>query len=59
MDAKTRDLALLGALSLFLTVFAWSRGHLVLDAVFLALASALPYFTVLGAFAYLFYEAMH
>jgi hypothetical protein len=39
MDAKTRDLTLLGALSLFLTVFAWSRGHLVLGAVFLALAA--------------------
>jgi hypothetical protein len=37
MNAKTRDLALLGALSLFLTAFAWSRGHLVLGSIFFAL----------------------
>jgi hypothetical protein len=39
MGAKTRDLVLLGAVSLFLAVFAWSWGHLVLGSVFLALAA--------------------
>ena len=37
MDAKTRDLALLAALSLFCTGFAWSWGHLILGLVFFAL----------------------
>jgi hypothetical protein len=32
-------LALLGALSFFLTIFAWSRDHLALGAIFLALAA--------------------
>jgi hypothetical protein len=39
MDAKTRELVLLGAVSLFLTVFAWSWGHLVFGSVFLALGA--------------------
>ena len=39
MDVKTRDLVLLGAVSLFLTGFAWSWGHLVLGSVFFALAA--------------------
>jgi hypothetical protein len=39
MDAKTRDLALLAALSLFCAAFAWTRGHLVLGSVFFALGT--------------------
>jgi hypothetical protein len=37
MDAKTRDLVLLAALSLFCAGFAWSWGHLVLGSVLFAL----------------------
>ena len=37
MDAKTRDLALLTALSLFCAGFAWILDHLVLGSVFFAL----------------------
>jgi hypothetical protein len=37
MDAKTRDLVLLGAVSLFCAGIAWILGHLVLGAVFFAL----------------------
>jgi hypothetical protein len=37
MDAKTRDLALLAALSLFCAGVAWILGHLVLGSVFFAL----------------------
>ena len=36
MDAKTRDLALLAALSLFCAGFAWSWGHVILESVFFA-----------------------
>jgi hypothetical protein len=39
MDAKTRDLALLGALSLFCAGFAWNWGHLILGSVFFALGA--------------------
>lgn len=39
MDAKTRSLGLLAALTLFLAGFAWSRGHLVWGSVFFALAA--------------------
>jgi hypothetical protein len=39
MDAKTRDLVLLGAVSLFLAGFAWSWGHLFLGSVFFALGA--------------------
>jgi hypothetical protein len=34
MDAKTRDLALFAALSLFCTGFAWSWGYVILGSVF-------------------------
>ena len=37
MDAKTRDLALLAALSLFCAGVAWILDHLVLGSVFFAL----------------------
>jgi hypothetical protein len=37
MDAKTRDLALLVALSLFCTGFAWSWGYVILGSVFFVL----------------------
>ena len=37
MDAKTRDLALLGALPLFCTGFAWAVDHAVFGSVFFAL----------------------
>ena len=37
MDAKTRDLALLAALSLFCAGFAWSWGYVILGSVFFAL----------------------
>jgi hypothetical protein len=40
MDAKTRDLALLAALSLFCAGVAWILDHLVLGSVFFALAVA-------------------
>jgi hypothetical protein len=36
MDAKTRDLALLAALSLFCAGFAWILDHFVLGSVFFA-----------------------
>jgi hypothetical protein len=39
MDAKTRDLALLAALSLFCAGFAWSWGHVILGSVFFALGA--------------------
>ena len=35
MDAKTRDLALLAALSLFCTGVAWIWGHVISGSVFL------------------------
>jgi hypothetical protein len=38
MDAKTRNLALLASLSLFLAGVAWILGYLVLGFVFLVLA---------------------
>jgi hypothetical protein len=37
MDAKTRDLALLAALSLLCAGFAWISGYLVLGSVFFVL----------------------
>jgi hypothetical protein len=37
MDAKTRNLVLLGVLSLFCAGFLWNSGHLVLGSVFFAL----------------------
>jgi len=37
MDAKTRDLALLAALSLFCTGVAWIWGYVILGSVFFAL----------------------
>ena len=37
MDAKTRDVALLTALSLFCAGVAWILDHLVLGSVFFAL----------------------
>jgi hypothetical protein len=37
MDAKTRDLALLAAVSLFCTGAAWTADYLVLGLLFLAL----------------------
>ena len=37
MDAKTRDLALLAAMSLFCAGAAWILDHLVLGSVFFAL----------------------
>ncbi len=37
MDGKTRDLALLAALSLFCAVFAWAGDRDVLGSVFFAL----------------------
>jgi hypothetical protein len=37
MDAKTRNLALLAALSLFCAGVAWILGHLVLGSVLFAL----------------------
>ena len=40
MDAKTRDLALLTALSLFCAGVAWILDHLVFGSVFFALAVA-------------------
>jgi hypothetical protein len=40
MDAKTRDLALLTALSLFCAGVAWILDHLVLGSVFFALGVA-------------------
>jgi hypothetical protein len=39
MDAKTRDLLLLGAVSLFLAGFIWIWGHLGLGLVFFALGA--------------------
>ena len=39
MDAKTRDLALLAALSLFCAGVAWISGHFVLGWVFFALGA--------------------
>ena len=39
MDAKTHDLVLLGAVSLFLAGFLWSWGHLGLGLVFFALGA--------------------
>jgi hypothetical protein len=38
MDAKTRDVALLAALSLFCAGFAWSWGYVILGSVFFVLA---------------------
>jgi hypothetical protein len=38
MDAKTRDLALLAALSLFCTGFDWSWGYVILGSVSFALS---------------------
>ena len=40
MDAKTRDVALLAALSLFGAGIAWILDHLVFGSVFVALAVA-------------------
>jgi len=40
MDAETRDLALLTALSLFRAAFAWSWGYVILGWVFFALGAA-------------------
>ena len=40
MDAKTQELALLAALSLFCAGFAWILGHLVLGSVLFALGVA-------------------
>jgi hypothetical protein len=40
MDAKTRNLALLTALSLFCAGFAWSWGHVIFGLVFFALGLA-------------------
>ena len=40
MDAKTRKLALLTALSLFCAGVAWILDHLILGSVFFALALA-------------------
>ena len=40
MHAKTRDLALLGILSLFCTVFAWAVDHVVFSWVFFALGAS-------------------
>jgi len=40
MDAKTRDLALLTALSLSCAGIAWILDHLVLGSVFLVLGAA-------------------
>ena len=37
MDAKTRDLALLTALSLFSAGFAWILGYVILGSVFFVL----------------------
>jgi hypothetical protein len=37
MDAKTRSLALLASLSLFLAGVAWVEGHAVFGSVFFAL----------------------
>jgi len=37
MDAKTRDLALLAALSLFCTGVAWIGDYVILGSVFFAL----------------------
>jgi hypothetical protein len=37
MDPKTRNLALLASLSLFLAGVAWILGHLALGSVFFAL----------------------
>jgi hypothetical protein len=37
MDAKTRNLFLLAALSLFCTGFAWSWDYVILGSVFFAL----------------------
>ena len=39
LDAKTRDLALLAALSLFCAGVAWISGHFVLGWVFFALGA--------------------
>jgi hypothetical protein len=39
MDAKTRDLALLAALSLFCTGFTWSWGYVILGSVFFTLGA--------------------
>jgi hypothetical protein len=40
MDAKTRDLVLLGAVSLFCAGAAWISDYLVLGSVFFALGVA-------------------
>ena len=37
MDAETRDLALIAALSLFCAGFAWILGYVILGSVFFAL----------------------
>jgi hypothetical protein len=37
MDAETRDLAVLAALSLFSAGFAWILGYVILGSVFFAL----------------------
>jgi hypothetical protein len=39
MDAKTRDLALLAALSLFCAGFAWSWDYIILGFLFFALGA--------------------
>jgi hypothetical protein len=39
MDAKTRDLALLAALSLFCAGFAWGWDYIILGLVFFALGA--------------------
>ncbi len=38
MDAKTQELSLLAALSLFCAGFAWSWGHPIFAFIFFALA---------------------
>jgi hypothetical protein len=43
MDAKTRNLVLLGALSLFCAGFAWSWGDLILGSVFFAFGGVAAY----------------
>jgi len=40
MEADTRDLALLAALSLFSAGFAWILGYVILGSVFFALGVA-------------------
>jgi hypothetical protein len=43
MDAKTRDLALLAALSLFCAGVAWISDHFVLGSVFFAFGVVAAY----------------